>query len=120
MSDHTPIGTPTPYGFAEIDVHSAERTLESFHLVDVREHDEFVGELGHIEGAALIPVGTVPARADEFPDDRPVLMICRSGARSARACEFLARQRGGDYYNLTGGMIAWNEAGLPTSREPAD
>ena len=54
-------------------------------LIDVREHDEWMS--GHISGATLIPLGTVPERLDEFVG-APTYVICRSGGRSMHACRF--------------------------------
>lgn len=77
-------------------------------LVDVRQPDEF--EEAHIAGARLIPLGEVPDRAAEIPTDGTVYVVCRSGGRSGRAVEFL-RHQGIDAVNVTGGMIAWADAG---------
>jgi rhodanese-related sulfurtransferase len=78
-------------------------------LLDVREPDEWAA--GHAPDATFVPLGTVPARIDELPRDRSIVVVCRSGGRSARATEFLAAQ-GFDVVNLSGGMKAWAEAGL--------
>ncbi len=85
-------------------------------LIDVRETDEFV-EL-RAEGAALVQLGTLPARSTELPQDRPLLRVCRSGARSGRATMFLLQQGFSDVRNVDGGMLAWKEAGLPTRTGP--
>jgi len=79
-------------------------------LIDVRETHEF--ESGHVAEAALIPLQTVPDHIDEFRDTNPVYVICRSGARSHRVCEYLAQQ-GVEAINVAGGMIAWADEGLP-------
>lgn len=76
-------------------------------LVDVREPDEYA--LGHVPGAVLVPLGTVPDQVDAFSGS-PTFVICRSGARSMRACEFLAA-RGRAVVNVAGGTMAWIEAG---------
>lgn len=114
----TGLGIRTPHGYTDITAEDAHRHLDRFTLVDVREPEEFVGELGHIPGALLVPVGTVASRREAFPTDRPVLLICRSGARSGRAAAWLHQVQGGDYYNLAGGMLSWNDANLPVTREP--
>lgn len=77
-------------------------------LVDVRQPDEF--QQSHIAGARLIPLGEVPDRTAELPTDQTVYVVCRSGNRSGRAVEFL-RHQGIDAVNVTGGMIAWTDAG---------
>ena len=84
-------------------------------LVDVREPGEY--DQIHAEGATLLPLSEFEARYAELPTDRPLVMICRSGARSARAGEFLLANGYGDVTNLAGGTQAWAEAGLPTEGE---
>ena len=83
-------------------------------LVDVREPNEY-SEI-HADGALLLPLSELEARYAELPNDKPLVMICRSGARSARAGEFLLQNGYSDVTNLTGGTLAWNEAGLPVVR----
>jgi rhodanese-related sulfurtransferase len=78
-------------------------------LLDVREDYEWGA--GHVAGAVHIPLGQLAARAHELPGDRQVVVVCRSGARSARATAFLAIS-GFDAVNLAGGMQAWAAAGL--------
>jgi rhodanese-related sulfurtransferase len=79
-------------------------------LLDVREAHEW--RAGHAERARHIPLGSLPGRLTELPPGRPVVTVCRSGMRSARAATLLARQ-GHEVYNLAGGMGAWARAGLP-------
>jgi len=85
-------------------------------LLDVRSPDEFSGELGHIPGAVLIPLGELRARLDELSRELPVITVCRSGARSAQASLILERAGFGRVANLAGGMLRWNAEGLPTTR----
>jgi rhodanese-related sulfurtransferase len=86
------------------------------HIVDVRGPDEFTGELGHIAEAKLIVLDTLPDHVDDLPRDRTVVFVCRSGARSARAT-LLAKDHGFEHvFNMKGGMLAWNAAGLPVER----
>jgi hydroxyacylglutathione hydrolase len=85
-------------------------------LVDVREPAEFTSELGHIDGAELIPMNTVPAQLAQLKSDtREIIAICKSGMRSANVAEFLAKN-GLQVRNLQGGMMAWKSAGLPIKR----
>ena len=79
-------------------------------LIDVREPGEW--ESGHVGHAVLVPLATVPEHLDRF-DGSPTYVICRSGGRSANACQFVAGQ-GHDVVNVAGGMLAWNAAGLDT------
>src|SRR5690606_22494248 len=69
---------------------------------------------GVIEGDVLIPLAELSARAGEIDPQRPALIYCRSGARSAMAVAAL-RTAGYDAHNLAGGMIAWLQAGLPAA-----
>jgi rhodanese-related sulfurtransferase len=77
-------------------------------LFDVRETDEYVD--GHVPGAVHLALNTVPDHVDRFRGDGPLLLICRSGARSLRACEFL-EQHGIDAINVAGGTMAWITTG---------
>ena len=77
-------------------------------LIDVREVDEY--ESGHVPGAQLVVLGTVPDNVDAFRGDGPAYVICRSGARSLRACEFVA-QHGIDAINIAGGTLSWIRSG---------
>jgi rhodanese-related sulfurtransferase len=79
-------------------------------LIDVREPDEWAA--GHVQGARHIPLAQLGQRQRELPADRPIITVCRSGARSARAATLLAEQ-GLEASNLRGGMRAWAAAGLP-------
>lgn len=84
-------------------------------LLDVREDDEWA--IGHAESAVHIPLGEVPLRFRELPDvddAHPLYVICRSGARSARAVEWLAEQ-GVPSVNVGGGTLAWARGGRPMS-----
>ena len=79
-------------------------------LLDVRELDEWCTE--HAPGAMLVPMGRVQARQDELPRERPIVVVCRSGGRSAAVTAAL-RRSGFDAVNLAGGMCVWAAAGLP-------
>jgi len=81
-------------------------------IIDVREHYEYIS--GHVPGAEHIPMHTVPLRLDDIPKDRPVYLLCESGARSWQAAAFLDRH-GIQAYNVNGGTSAWRASGLPLS-----
>ena len=83
-------------------------------VLDVREPDEW--QAGHIRGALHIPLMDVPARFAELPADTEVVVVCRSGGRSARAVAWLV-DNGVDAVNLEGGMGAWADAGRPMVSE---
>jgi molybdopterin-guanine dinucleotide biosynthesis protein A/rhodanese-related sulfurtransferase len=101
-----------PMPIPEISVvELAARRSKGATLFDVREPHEW--EEIRVPGAILIPLGTVPDALEAFPDDGEVLVICRSGARSMRACEWLAAQ-GRAAVNIAGGTLAWIDAGFDT------
>jgi rhodanese-related sulfurtransferase len=88
-------------------------------LLDVREQEEFSDELGHIHASRLIPLKTLPARAAaELGDHKnsEIVAICRAGVRSSTAAAILTALGFEHVSNLKGGMLAWNEAGLPVER----
>lgn len=79
-------------------------------LVDVREDEEWAA--GHAPEAVHVAMGSVSERIDEIPADRTVLCICRVGGRSGAVAGALAGA-GFDVRNVDGGMLAWEQAGLP-------
>ncbi len=104
------------YSFAgiwEITPHALEEAADAVQIVDVREPDEFEGSLGHIRGARLLPLGELSARVAELSPDRPVVTVCRSGARSAQATILLQQAGIQQVANLMGGMLRWRAEGLP-------
>jgi rhodanese-related sulfurtransferase len=116
FTEPTLTSTPATGGWREVTPEEAARTLSSFDLVDVREPSEFSAELGHVAGARLVPLATVPAASKAWNRERPILVICRSGGRSGRAAEALVAAGFARVYNLTGGMLSWNARGLPVTR----
>lgn len=92
-----------------VDVRQAQQLLAGgAALLDVRRADEW--RAGHVPEAMHIPLDQLPARSGEVPSDRRVVAICRSGARSGQATQFLTRA-GLDVVNLAGGMQAWARTG---------
>ncbi|MBF6570022.1 MAG: MBL fold metallo-hydrolase [Candidatus Binataceae bacterium] len=87
-------------------------------LIDVREPDEFSGELGHIRGSRLIPLRELPERAGELSEykNRELVVICRAGARSTTAAAILTGLGFENVANLKGGMLDWSDAQLPVER----
>ena len=98
-------------GIWEIQPHALEECQGSLQLLDVREPDEFIGSLGHLDGAILIPLGELAARVGELRRDRPVVTICRAGSRSAQALTILKQDGFPDIANLAGGMLRWRAEG---------
>ena len=85
-------------------------------VIDVREPAEVAQ--GKIAKARHIPLGELNGRLSELEKfkAKPIIVTCRSGNRSARACGILAKQGFTDVYNLTGGMTAWQQANLPVEK----
>jgi len=88
-------------------------------IVDVREPEEFTGELGHIAGSILIPLKDLTARAEELSahKERHIIVVCRAGVRSTTAAAILTGLGYEHVSNLKGGMLDWNQQQLPVERE---
>jgi rhodanese-related sulfurtransferase len=78
-------------------------------LLDVRRPDEVAQ--GVIPGAQHIVLDELPAKADMLPKDKPLVVYCAKGGRSAQACAFLAAKGFKELYNLEGGIEAWQKEG---------
>ena len=87
-------------------------------LLDVREADEFSGELGHIRGSILVPLRHLPEHAKELEKyrDHEIIAVCRAGVRSTTAAAILAGLGFEHVCNMKGGMLDWNDAKLPVER----
>lgn len=101
-------------GVLDIDPRELAQKKDQVALIDVRQPEEFTGDLGHIPGSQLIVLDTLADHLNEIPKDRTVVFVCRSGGRSARATSFAIEHGFQNVYNLKGGMILWNELHLPT------
>ena len=100
-------------GLWEIEPESLLERLGDVQVVDVREPSEFDDVLGHIAPARLLPLPTLAQRCAELDTARPVVTVCRSGARSAQACVLLGKAGFTQVANLKGGMLRWRAQGLP-------
>jgi rhodanese-related sulfurtransferase len=80
-------------------------------MLDVREPDEWIA--GHIPGATLIPLGELSSRLSEVPKNRDVVVVCRSGNRSAEGRDILLNAGFEQVTSMGGGMNQWASAGLP-------
>ena len=95
-------------GLATINVHELKRKMENngaFAIVDVRE--EFEYDIARIEGSKLIPLGELPERLDELQKDEEIILLCKSGTRSAHAAQLLRAAGFARAYSLEGGVDAW-------------
>ena len=85
-------------------------------LLDIRERDEFVSV--RIEGSLFIPMSQLGLRLQDIPRDRPILVICASGSRSADGTGFLLSRGWEDVGSVAGGISGWERMGLPVNRGP--
>ena len=111
-----------PSPIPTVDVTEAERRLREDPdrpiLLDVREPGEFAEV--RAPGAVLLPTSTFTTRIGELPDDRPLLVVCHVGGRSAAVTGYLIRAGRTDVVNVAGGMEAWERAGLPVRHGPLE
>ncbi len=105
------------FSIREIDAPELARWVNDenhkLRVIDVRQMQEIV--TGTVPGAEPLPLHMLPARTHEFSTDEKLVIICRSGARSAQACMFLQQQGFSNVYNLKGGMMGWMQSGLPAA-----
>ena len=91
-----------------MEEHAAE-----LQIVDVRDEEEFTGPLGHIAGARLLPLAELGQHVAELAQDRPIITVCRAGARSAHAATILKKAGFDKVANMAGGMLRWHAQNLP-------
>jgi rhodanese-related sulfurtransferase len=114
--------------FKNVSVEEArEMVKEDVFVLDVRTPAEF--NSSHIEGATLIPVTNafgsnvssemlLDARTDEIPQNKKILVYCRTGQRSTAASKILINEGDSQVYNMAGGINAWINAGYPVVSSP--
>ena len=104
--------------FPEIDTVEAVNLInhQDAAILDVREHHEYAA--GHLHNAKHIPSGKVNERIGEIENlrDRPIVVYCRSGARSSSVCVLLSKRGFGKVHNLKGGILSWEGAKLPVEK----
>ncbi|MDB5079827.1 MAG: Rhodanese-like protein [Chloroflexi bacterium] len=103
-------------GLKEVTPQKAQEMLDQGEavLIDVREPDEY--QEVHAKNARLIPLGSFAQRLAEVPQDKDVLIICRSGGRSAQACMVALQSGLNRVYNVQGGTLGWVQAKLPSEK----
>lgn len=84
---------------------------QDLRVIDVRQMQEIA--MGTVPKAEPLPLHTLPAKVHELSREEKLVMVCRSGARSAQACMFLQQQGFSNVYNLRGGMMGWVQSGFP-------
>jgi rhodanese-related sulfurtransferase len=111
-------GAPIP----TIDVAEADRRRREASpaplIVDVREPNEFAAV--RLDEVVLLPMSSFAERFAELPKDRPLLLMCASGSRSAAATAHLLRNGYTDVSNVAGGITDWQRAGLPVRKGPVE
>jgi rhodanese-related sulfurtransferase len=96
----------------------ARDVADGAHLIDVREDDEWAA--GHAPDAVHLPMMELPGRLDEIPGEGDVLVVCRSGHRSAEVVGYLLGRGFGHVRNVADGMLGWAAAGRPLVSEDGD
>ena len=118
-----PDWAPLTYTFAgiwEVQPHWLEEHLREVQIVDVREPAEFNGPLGHVAGARLLPLGKLLEGMAAIEKAKPVVAVCRSGARSAQATVMLGKAGYEKVANLSGGMLRWRAQRFPVEGGSTD
>lgn len=103
------VRNPNFHGVQDVTAEELKTQLANVVLIDVRQPDEYTGELGHIENTKLIPLSTLPDAIDSLDQDQTIVFVCRSGNRSAQASAFALESGFSKVYNLSGGMLRWNQ-----------
>lgn len=87
---------------------------QNLRIIDVREIPEIAQ--GMVPGSMPVPLRTLPVRLDELDRDERIVLVCRSGARSAQACMFMQQNGFENVYNLRGGIMGWARGNLPIAQ----
>jgi rhodanese-related sulfurtransferase len=106
-------------GLLEIDPEWVAEHLGEVHVLDVRQPEEVNEQLGRIAEAQLIPLSELKDRLAEVPKDKPVIPVCHAGMRSGQATVILRGAGFPRVANLRGGMLLWQQMGLPVVRGAA-
>jgi glyoxylase-like metal-dependent hydrolase (beta-lactamase superfamily II)/rhodanese-related sulfurtransferase len=107
-----PVGL-TASGVPVVDAEWLAAHRAEVRIVDVREHVEFCGALGHIDGAELVPLAALEASAREWERGAPIVAVCAYGTRSGKAAQLLSELGFARVASLHGGMVRWAELRLP-------
>ena len=93
-----------------IDVQALDKKLKNkddFILLDVRTDREYF--LSSIQGSIHIPMNTIPENIDKLDKDKEIVVLCKSGIRSEKVCEFLIKNNFKNSKNLSGGIVEWSK-----------
>ncbi|MEM7675926.1 MAG: MBL fold metallo-hydrolase [Myxococcota bacterium] len=97
----------TAHGVPEVSIDWVKRNQDTVRLVDVRSEAEFFGELGHIEGSALIELDRLKTAVSDWNRHQMIVIVCRSGRRSGQAAQTLESMGFKNVASMAGGMLAW-------------
>ncbi len=106
----TPVSKALPLEVSPAE--AAQMQTEGSFILDVREQDEW--DTGHVEGVTLIPLGELPNHLSELPKDKQIIVMCKTGNRSAQGRDLLLANGFTQVTSMAGGITAWLQAGLPT------
>jgi sulfur dioxygenase len=106
-------------GLPELPAEWVAEHLSDLTILDVRSAEEVAGPDGRIAASLLIPLPELQSRSAEIPQDRPVVVVCHSGSRSALATQQLLRAGRERVANLRGGLSRWGEGGYPLHVPPS-
>ena len=115
LADWAPV-RQTCAGLIEIEPDWVSEHLDDVLLLDVRQHEELDDRLGRIAGAQVLPLSELKDRVATLPRDRPVVTVCHAGMRSGQATVLLRQGGFTRVANLRGGMLLWQQLGLPVVR----
>jgi rhodanese-related sulfurtransferase len=101
----------------EVDVEALQTRPPDAAVLDVREQEEYAH--GHVPGAINLPQADLASQLDQVPRDRPVFVICQSGARSLRSAQFLKQMGFDAVMSVRGGTEAWRAASHPVAQGEA-
>lgn len=109
------MGAPDPFeqlrsdavGVPQADLSWWGEQKEAVRLIDVRQPEEYIGPMGHLPGAELVPLDTLIHAAESWDREQPLVIVCRSGARSNRGAIALKNMGFAKVANLMGGTAAW-------------
>lgn len=103
-------------GFPEVEPDWVAAVAGDVRVIDVRQPDEYHGELGHVPSSELVPLASLGSAARAWDPDDAVVLVCRSGGRSGKGALLLESLGFKRVASMRGGMRAWNAARMPTER----
>jgi rhodanese-related sulfurtransferase len=101
-------------GIPEVSAQWVSNNIDRVRIIDVREPAELQSQLGKIEESENVPLGTLANASHHWDRSEPIVVLCRSGGRSGRAAAMLEQKGFSHVASMDGGMLVWNELGLPT------